>query len=182
MSAAEKIKHELVALLLVSAYFGIWIGTLMVMKVLILDEYDIAFSGFSKALISTLILSKVVLILEHVSLGSWVKRQPAWMDVSLRTLMYSAGVLIVLILEKGIEGRNGDGGFAGAVCTAFRATDSHHVWLNTICVSGALIVFNIAAVLRCHLGKGGLLKLLLIPLPEVPPSNASDNLPVSNQP
>jgi hypothetical protein len=182
MTTSEKIKRELRALLLTTAYFAAWIGTLMGMKVLILAEYKIAFQGLSKALIGALILSKVVLILEHLPLGSWVRRQPAWMDVALRTLFYSGGVLIVLILEKGIEGRHGDGGFAGAVSAACRATDAAHVWLNTICVAGALLVFNIAAVVRSHLGRGGLLKLLLVPLPGETPSHSTGNPPVSKVP
>jgi succinate dehydrogenase hydrophobic anchor subunit len=101
MSTAEKIKHEITAVLLAALYFAIWFGALLVNKSLILAEYHIAFTGFSKALIGALILSKVVLIMEHVPLGSWVRSQPAWIDVFLRTALYSLGVLAVLILEKG---------------------------------------------------------------------------------
>jgi hypothetical protein len=168
MSSAEKLKHEIKAVLLAMLYFGVWIGTLMVMKDLILEEYRIAFHGFSMALVGALILSKVVLIMEHVPLGSWVRRQSAWVDVLFRTLLYGAGVLIVMILEKGIEGRHEHGGFGGAVASAFRATDAPHVWLNTICIAGALLIYNAAAVVRRHLGNGGLSRLFLTPLPEEP--------------
>jgi hypothetical protein len=43
----------------------------------------------------------------------------------------------------------------------------HHGWINTICLSGALLGYNIVAVIRHHLGKGGLLRLFLSPLPGV---------------
>ena len=168
MSAAEKLKHEVKAVLLAMAYFAIWIGTLMLIKDLILVEYDIAFHGFSMALVGALILSKVALILEHVPFGSWIKRQPAWVDVIVRTLLYALGVVVVMILEKGIEGRHEHGGFGGAVEAAYKGTDAPHVWANAICITGALLVWNAASVLQRHLGKGGFLTVFLSPVPDGP--------------
>lgn len=165
MSAPEKIKHEIKSILLAALYFAIWIGALLVIKSLILEEYHIPFHHYSMALVGALILSKVVLILEHVSLGSWVRSQPAWIEVVLRTVLYAMGVLIVLILEKGIEGRHEHGGFGGAVEAAFKGSDAPHIWANIICITGALLIWNATSVIERHLGKRGLGKLLLAPLP-----------------
>ena len=165
MSMKEKLRHELQALVVVSIYFGCWITTLITLKHLILEEYDIEVYGYSMALIGTLILAKVVLVLEHVSLGKWVRSRPAWVDVILRTALYSVGVVVVLVLERGLEGRHEHGGFVGAVTAAFQSTDSYHIWANTICVAGALLVYNALIVVRRHLGEGALLKLFLEPLP-----------------
>jgi hypothetical protein len=168
MSTAEKIKHEITAVLLAALYFAIWFGALLVNKSLILAEYHIAFTGFSKALIGALILSKVVLIMEHVPLGSWVRSQPAWIDVFLRTALYSLGVLAVLILEKGFEGRHEHGSFGGAVEAAFRGIDAPHVWSTLIYVTGALLVWNAGDLVNQHLGKWGFAKLFLAPRPAAP--------------
>ena len=78
MSFKQKLKDEAKAVVIAALYFGCWIAALLLIK--------------------TLVLSKVVLVLEHVSLGAWVRARPAWVDVVLRTVMYSMGVTVVLVL------------------------------------------------------------------------------------
>ncbi len=168
MNWQQKLKHELVAVGLAALFFGTWIAVLLVLKELLLAEYDIAFHSWSVALVGALILSKVVLILEHVPLGAWVRARPAWVDVVLRTLLYALGVLVVLLLEKGFEGRHEHGGFGPSLRSVFQHADIHHVWVNTICLSGALFAYNVLSVIRRHLGKGGVRRVFLSPLPEEP--------------
>lgn len=165
MSVQQKLQDELKELGLVSLYFGSWITALITLKHLVLDEYNIDTYGYSMAIVGTLILAKVVLILEHVSFGNWIRSRPAWVDVLLRTALYSAGVVVVLVLERGIEGRHEHGGFVGAVKAAFQSTDADHIWANAICVSGALLGYNALSVLRRYLGEKHLYKLFLVPLP-----------------
>ena len=105
MSFKQKLKDEIKDIGIAALYFGCWIGALLSLKSLILAEYKIAFHGSSVVVVGALILSKVVLVLEHVSLGAWVRARPAWVDVVLRTVVYTLGVAIVLFLEKGFEGR-----------------------------------------------------------------------------
>lgn len=174
MSAMQKLKEELRSLAVAMLYFGAWIGGLLLLKTLVLAEYHVEFRQWSAILVGALVLGKVVLILEHVPLGSWVERQPAWVDVVLRTLLYSAGVLVILLLEKGIEGRHEHGGFGPAVRAVFQGADAPHVLANTIVMSGALLGYNALSVVRRHLGPGGLLHLFLIPLPEETPEDRSD--------
>ncbi len=165
MSLPSKLKHELKAVAGAALYFGCWIGALLVLKYLVLTEYKIAFRGWSVIVMGALILSKVVIILENVSFGAWVRAKPAWVDVILRTALYSVGLVAVLTLEKGIEGRHEHGGFVGAVNAAFQSSDAYHIYLNSICLTGALLVYNVLAVIRQHLGGKGLIKLFLVPLP-----------------
>ena len=164
-SLSSKLAHEVKAIGIAALYFLCWLAVLVIMKKLILADYQIAFEGLSKALIGALILSKVVLILEHVSLGAWVRLKPAWVDVVLRTLLYSLGVVIVLLLEKGFDGRHEYGGFATSLSHVLQHADIYHVWLNVITISGALCVYNMLAVIRKHLGEGGLRRLFLQPIP-----------------
>jgi len=105
-------------------------------------------------------------VLEHVSLGAWIRTQPAWLDVILRTALYAFGVLVVLLLEKTFEGRHEHGGFGPSLIAVFQHAEIHHVWVNTICLSGALLGYNVLSVVRRHLGEGGLIRLFLSPLPE----------------
>ena len=166
MSFKQKLKNEATAIGITALYFGCWIAALLLLKTLILAEYRIAFHGWSVIVVGALVLSKVVLILEHVSLGAWVRVRPAWVDVVLRTAMYSIGVAVVLLLEKGFEGRHEHGGFGSALQFLFQQADVYHVWANTLCLSGALLVYNAFSVVQRHLGKGALMRILMSPLAE----------------
>jgi hypothetical protein len=169
MSAGAKLRNELRELSLAMLYFGAWIGVLILLKSLILAEYEIEFRQWSTILVGSLVLAKVVLILEHVPLGAWTRNRPAYVDVIARTVLYTLGVFVVLLLEKSFEGRHEAGGFGAALVGLFRDANMSHVWANTICMSGALLGYNALAVVRQNLGEGGLIRMFLSPLPEPPP-------------
>jgi hypothetical protein len=181
MSATQKLKKELVAVMALTLYFGAWLGVLILLKYLVLAEYHIGFTKFSVALVGALVLAKVVLILEHVPLGAWVRRQPAWLDVVIRTLLYTFGVFVLLSLEKGIELRHEYGGFINALQAGYQNANVYHVWLNTLCLSGALLSYNMLSVVRRHLGNGALLKMFLAPLPEKKQQHGSEDKHLEGQ-
>ncbi len=166
MSIAQKLMHEITAVVWLTFYFGCWLGALVLLKYLALAEYQIEFHHFSVALVGALVLAKVVLVLEHTSLGAWVRARPAWVDVVLRTALYSFGVFVLLLIEKAFEGRHEFGGFGASLSALFQHVDMKHVWLNTICLSGALLSYNMLSVVRKRLGKGALLRMFSTPLPE----------------
>jgi len=168
MSASAKLKHELVALTVAWFYFVAWFGFLVALKKLTLEQYEIAFAGLSVALVGALVLAKVVLILEHVPLGRAIESRAAWVNVLVRTILYVAGVVVVLVLEKGIEGRHEHGGFAGAVRYSASHATANHIWVDTLCVSAALLGYNILSVVRRYLAPGGIAGLLAAPMPPEP--------------
>jgi hypothetical protein len=45
MSLAAKLKHELKAVAVATLFFGTWISALILLKTLVLEEYQIGFSG-----------------------------------------------------------------------------------------------------------------------------------------
>lgn len=165
MSWQQKLKNEISSLLAVTLFFACWLGILLLIKMLILADYNIEFYDFSKAVIGALVLAKVVLVLEHVSLGAWVRARPAWLEVGLRTIMYTLGVALVLLLERVFESRHEYDSFSAALAALYEHADIYHVWANVIALSGALLVFNMLSVIRAHLGEGGLRRLFLQPLP-----------------
>jgi hypothetical protein len=69
-----------------------------------------------------------------------------------------------MLLEKGFEERHEYGGFGKAIAAMFDHADLYHVWLNLIIVSGALLGYNILAVINRHLGEGGVKGILMMPL------------------
>ena len=166
MSFTQKLKHEIKTVGLVTLYFGCWLAILLLIKQLVLAEYQIEFRGMTNALVGALILAKVVIVLEHVPLGSWVRRQPAWIDVLLRTVLYASGVVVVLVLEKGLEGRHEYGGFVQSISTIWAHEDIYHLWVNVIVITSALLIYNMFSVVRSHMGDGELLRLFTSPRSE----------------
>ena len=162
------LKREIEAVALTTLYFAVWLGVLVLIKRLILEQYSIEFRGLSLALLGALVIAKVVLILEHVPLGDWVRRHAALLEVLARTLLYTLGVLAVLLLEKAFESRHENGGFGVSLARVFEHRDIAHVWANTICVASALLLFNALSVVRRQLGGGRLVPLFLRPLKEAP--------------
>ena len=166
MGMLQKLKEEARAIALATFYFANWIGFLVLLKTLILAEYRIEFHGLTAALVGALVLAKVVLVLDHVSLGAWIRNRPAWVEVVLRTFLYALNVFVVVLFEKAFEGRNLHGGFGPSLAAVFQEANIHHVWANTICLTGALLVYNVWSVIRRHLGGEGLRRMFLAPLPK----------------
>jgi hypothetical protein len=79
--------------------------------------------------------------------------------------MYAFGVFVVLLLEKAFEARHDYDSFGASIIAVFQQEDAKHVWLNTICLSAALLSYNMLSVVRKRLGKGALLRMFLTPLP-----------------
>lgn len=163
MSIKERLNHELTAIVLVTLFFAAWLGVFMGLKVLILEDYQVRVRNFSMVLIGALVLAKVVLVLEHVPLGGWLRAKPVLMDVVQRTLVYALGTLVVMVLEKAFESRHEQGGFGPALRNVLHHRDMPHVWANAICVTGALLIYNLHSEVKHHLGSGGLAGVLLSP-------------------
>jgi hypothetical protein len=89
MKLLAKLKHHFRSVAVDTAYFSAWIGTLILLKTLVLQEYRIGFVGWSKVLAGALLLAKVVRILGHIPFGAWVRARPAWVEVLLRTALYA---------------------------------------------------------------------------------------------
>jgi len=164
MSLKEKIVHELRTVLLTTVYFLLWFGALMLIKVLLLREYQIEFFGLTKVIIGALVIAKVVLVLEYVHFP-FTRNQPAWLEMLLRTLFYMAGVWLVLAIERAIELSGEYGSFTSTFGHLFEEANFYHVWVSVIVVSGALLFFNIWSVIKMHYGKNIFRKMMNEPLP-----------------
>ncbi len=155
----KKLVHEIIVIARTAGYFAIVFLFMMVMKKLYLEDYNIEFTGVSQALIGALIMSKVILLLQLISLGSWVQRQPPIVDIFLRTLFYTFGVLIVVMLEKAFEARHEVSGFGNAISHVLSHRDIYHVWATTLGASASIFFYNAFTVVKKLLGKNGLAKL-----------------------
>jgi hypothetical protein len=174
MSLWDKLKHEFKSVMVATLFFAAWFLTMVVIKTLILAEHQIEFSGFLKALVGAAVIGKVVLVLENVPLGSWIRKQPAWLNVWVRTLLYMSGVFLVLLGERMFEERHEHAGFSASLVGAFESANAANVWAKTLWVGFGLLVFNSFTVIRQRLGSAALLRLFTSPVPEHPHPSGLD--------
>jgi hypothetical protein len=168
MKILHKIFEEIKIILRTASYFAIVFLLMMVMKKLYLKDYDIEFYGMSQALIGALIMSKVIILMEMLSLGKWVQARPPIVDVVLRTILYTVGVAVVIVLEKAFESRHKVSGFGQAISYILYHRDIYHVWATTLGASASIFVYNSFSVVQKLLGKNGLSRLFFYtPLSEV---------------
>ncbi len=165
----EKIIKEIKSILLTSLYFFCWFGGLMVIKVLLLREYHIEFTGLTLVIIGALVVAKVVLILEYVPMP-FMHGKPAWIEVLMRTMIYMCGVFVVMALEKSFEARHEYDGVMDALMHLTEHADIYHFWVNLISVFAALLFFNIWTVVQKHYGEGMFMKMMLAPVPREMPA------------
>jgi hypothetical protein len=152
MSLRHKIAEEIKRIGIVALYFAFCFGVMILCKRLILAQYEIEFRGVTFALVGALVVAKVVVLLEKVSLGQWVRNRPVAVDVILRTLLYTIGVWIVFLFEKAFESRHEHGGFGPSLMAVFQHRDIYHVWASTIGAFVALLGFNTFSVLKRRFG------------------------------
>jgi hypothetical protein len=174
MNILKPVIKEIKTVARVAAYFAVVFLMMMMMKKLYLRDYNIEFYGISKALIGALILSKVVILMEFILLGQWVQHRSAIVDITVRTLLYTVGVLVVLILENAFEKRHDAGSFGAAIPYTLSHRDIYHVWATILGSAYALFFYNAFSVLQRFMGKKGVAKLFFIKPPtQVENSNKS---------
>ncbi len=163
MSVTQRLVKELKTIIITTIFFFVWFALVILLKRMLLAEYNIEVRGISLAIVGAVIVAKVVLVMERIPLSRRLEKLRPIVDLILRTLLYSVGVLAALLLEKAFEARHEYGGFFDALRHIFQHRDMPHVWVNTIVVSLALLVFNAISLLREALGEGGLARTLLAP-------------------
>src|SRR5262245_23962550 len=135
MTFQQKLGKEMREVALTTLYFAVCFGVLVALKRLYLAEYQIKFRGLSLAIVSALIVAKVVLLMEHVTLGQWIHSHAAALGVILRTLLYTFGVAVALLLEKGFDVRHEHGGVGASVARVLQHRHIHHAGAATLVVA-----------------------------------------------
>jgi hypothetical protein len=165
MTLLDKLKKEFKAVLFATLFFAGWFLAMVGIKTLVLAEHHVAFSGWIGAIVSAAVIAKVVLVLEHLPLGTWLPRQPAWVDVLVRTVLYTFGVFLLLLAEKMFEQRHEYSGLSANLAGAFATTNAAHAWATTLCVGWGLLVFNGLIIVHRRLGTAALVGFFTTPLP-----------------
>lgn len=159
MSFAQKVKKEIIEILLVTAYFLLCFGLLILIKKLTLAQVEIEFYGFSAALVGALVMSKVVILLDKTPLGKIYLRHALYKNVLFKSIIYTFVLTFVLFIENLIhtllEGHN----FVEAIKTILEHRDPTQFRLILIASFFSLASYNIIIAIRDSMDKGELANL-----------------------
>jgi len=159
MSFKEKIKEEIRQIGIVSLYFLICLGTMLLLKKLLLAEYHIKFFGLSAAIIGALVVAKVVVILDHTPVSKRFQNRPLFVGVIYRSLVYSFFVGVVVLLEHTFHARQEAGSFTAGFKEVITHADGNHFWATFIVIFLSFIGYNVISAINDHLGEGELRRL-----------------------
>lgn len=159
MSFAQKLKKEIIEILLVTAYFLLCFGVLILIKKLTLAQVEIEFKGFSAALIGALVMSKVVILLDKTPLGKIYIRQALYKNVLFKSIIYTLVLTFVLFMENLIHTLLEGDTFIEAIKTIFKHRDPMQFRLILIASFFSLGSYNIIIAIRDSMDKGELIRL-----------------------
>ncbi|MDG2281287.1 MAG: hypothetical protein P8L42_11730 [Flavicella sp.] len=159
MSFVQKLKKEIIEILLVTAYFLLCFGVLILIKKLTLAQVEVEFYGFSAALVGALVMSKVVILLDKTPLGKMYVRQALYKNVLFKSIIYTLVLTFVLFIENLIhtllEGNN----FMEAIKYIHEHRVPMQFRLILIASFFSLGSYNVIIAIRDSMEKGALTKL-----------------------
>jgi hypothetical protein len=150
-------RHEIAAVILATFYFSACFLVVELLKYLILEGYGIAFTGVTTAVVLALVTAKVVVLLGKAPLGHRI----GLVEVALRTALYTAAALGLMLLEKAFSTREAAGGFAPALRSVLEHPEMPRIWVAVICVGFAFAGYTAFAVLRREIGAPPLAQAFL---------------------
>lgn len=163
MAAMERIRHELREIGLVTLYFLACFLLFLSLKKLVLEQYEVELTILGTALISALVVAKVVVLLGKTSFGNRFDSQRLIVHVVWRSLAYTAAVFVVTLAEHLFDGYREEGDLGAALDTLWAGRDADHFLAMNLAVGLSLLGYNVYAAIDRELGEGSLRRLLFSP-------------------
>lgn len=159
MSIAERIRHELREIGLVTAFFLLWFLLFLFLKKLVLAEYQIGISVLGTAVFGALVVAKVVVVLDKTPLGRAFRSNVVAVQVLWRSISYTVIVFLITLAERLFHAYRAQGELGAALSELWATRDAHHAIAMTLSIGLAFVVFNGALEIDRRLGEGGLRRL-----------------------
>lgn len=153
MSIAKLIKDEAKELLVVTLFFLSGFLLILGLFELMLEDYDIHFNAWVKAVVAALVLAKVVLILRGRAFMQAFQNSYGIVRVLYKTIIYLVGVFVILTLERVVEAYGDPGGFLTALKQLVETRKIYHVMAVTLLVGVLLAAFNCWEELLREVGR-----------------------------
>ena len=147
----------------VVVFFFIAFGLIGLLYKLFVSQYSIEFSAFSKAAVASLILGKVVLLLDRAQSGHRLNRYRRAVVIIGKTIIYALVVIIVVMGERIIRSMR-EAGSLHAGISALIANATFDRFLGLVLLVSPIVGFYLVfeEVSRA-MGKGALFKLFFAP-------------------
>jgi hypothetical protein len=157
MGMLSTVKHEAKEVGLVTLYFLICFGIILTLKKLMLAAYEIEFYALSAAVISALIVGKVVVVLDKTKAGTrFDAKHSLGVVVLYKTLIYSLVTLLVLLAEKMFHAFRETGTLGQAFLNVWEHQDWNVLSFKVLCMGLAFIGYHLYAGIDRRLGEGTL--------------------------
>ena len=154
MASMDWLRRELREIGLVTLYFLGAFLLLLSLKKLILIEYQIELSIFGTAVISALVVAKVVVVLGKTSFGRGFASQPIVVNVFWRSLLYTAVVFGVTLLERLFDLYRESGDLEASLRGIFSGERTGHFLAMNVGVGLTLLAYNVFHEVDRHVGEG----------------------------
>ena len=161
MSTAERLRHELREVGVVTLYFLACFLFFLSLKALFLDEYSIEIPVLGTAVVGALVLAKVVVILDKTSVGERFGSSRVLAHVLWRSLVYTAIAFVVTLAERLFEFYRKSGDLSAALSDVWAGEDVDHFLAMNLTVGVTLVAYNAFTEIGRHLGAHGLRDLFL---------------------
>jgi hypothetical protein len=159
MQVLNWLKHEIRSILTAMLFFLSCFAVVVVLKDLMLEQYDVTAGTSVRVVMLALVTAKVVVLFERVPFGRLI----GVVEVLSRSAAYSLAAFLLLLLEHGLSERSEAGGFFQALSRAFQHPDMPIIWATLICVTLAFLVWTALQVLRRNVGRDMLVAAFLKP-------------------
>lgn len=152
-------KRELKEIFAISFTFFILFVLFGLLKKAMLEQQGIEFYAAGVAIIGSLILGKVVLIFDKLSLTRKLDHTPNIYRVFFRSLVYLLGYSIFTLIEHWIKGMIDGETATESMLEAFEHLSGHEFRMSMVVVFIAFLFFNAFWVIRSKYGPSALYAL-----------------------
>jgi hypothetical protein len=125
--AARYVKHELLEILPVTLFFLIGLNLIAYSKHLVLAEQGIAYEGIATATFGALVIAKIVLVVDKLSVTRWFRSRPIYQTILYRAVFYSVCVLVFRLVEMLVGHWIHEGDLGNGVDAARASFVWHHM-------------------------------------------------------
>ncbi len=161
MYILAKLKHEAREVGLVTLYFLLCFGFILILKKLLLAIYHIEYYALSSAVVGALVVGKIVVVLDKTRAGTRFDHRHSLGAAALyKTVTYSLCTAFVLGAEKMFHAYRESNTLSEALINVWMHQDRHIILAKILCIGLAFMGYHLYAGIDRRLGEGTLRSLI----------------------
>lgn len=99
----DKVKNEMIEVGLITLYFFVCFAIFMIIKKLLLIQYQITYYGWATAIIGALAMGKVVFLIDKLPMHKWLQKLRPIREITIKAVIYTGITIAVSIIEKTVH-------------------------------------------------------------------------------